>query len=181
MHLAELPVAVRRARTQRGFQGRQRSATDWTRIVQAEYATVPAATKSLLFTIVLSNSGISETVRRTRGMFSITSDQTAATETLNGALGMMVVNNIAAAAGAASIPGPSTNASDDGWFLWEGFYHQAFAAGSGVRTGSVEFDFDSKGMRKVDEGFSVAIMVENENATDGLKFGISFSMLLSRQ
>ncbi len=79
------------------------------------------STKILLGVFVLSNVGIGETVRRTIGNIWVVSDQAAADEVQVGAFGCIVVTDLAAAAGAASIPGPFTDANDDGWFVWQGF------------------------------------------------------------
>ena len=137
---------------------------------------VPAATKVLLVVVALSNPGINETIRRTRGLVSIASDQTAAPEDQNGAFGAMVINDLAVAAGAASIPGPVTDANDDGWFLWVPFV-RSFPAVNGIE--SREYQFDSKAMRRVEEGFAIAFMVENASATDGFNIACGISLLSS--
>ena len=95
--------------------------TSWARLVTPVYGTVAAASKVLIgsFTLAGVNAGV--TVRRTRGEYSIISDQTGADEDQLGAWGMVVVNDIAVAAGVASLPGPVTDLDDDGWFVWEPF------------------------------------------------------------
>ena len=107
----------RTARTQRGT----RKGTDWFRRTTGAYVTVAAASKVLVSSGTPSNPGITETIVRTRGGFSIASDQAGASESQIGAMGLMVVNDLALAAGAASIPGPVTDRNDDGWFVWEPF------------------------------------------------------------
>ncbi len=157
---------------------RQRQPTSWARFVSASKVTVPAASKLILTTTVLSNPGIGETVRRTRGRLWVESDQSAVRENQLGALGVMVVSDLAVAAGAASIPGPVTDGSDDGWFLWVPIVmggansDQDSAAGLG-------FDFDSKAMRRVEEGFTIVWMLENIHATQGYKASIGISILTS--
>ena len=126
--------------------------------------------------VILSNPGIGETVRRTRGWLSINSDQVAAPEEQLGAFGIMVVNDLAIAAGAASIPGPVTDASDDGWFVWVPLLRAGPLATS---LESLNVEFDSKAMRRVEEGFGIAFMVENASATDGLKIACGVSLLSS--
>ncbi len=139
--------------------------------------TLAAGTKTIAAFIVLSNPGINETVRRTRGILTISSDQSGATEDQIGAMGMIVVTNAARVAGAASIPGPGTDASDDGWFVWQPFSQKGLLAGSGVQ--SLIYEFDSKAMRRVEEGFEVVVMIENNHATNGLVFSTNFSLLTS--
>jgi len=116
-------------------------------------------------------------VRRTRGLFSVASDQAAAGESQLGALGFIVVSDLAVAAGAASIPGPVTDASDDGWFVWVPFGQESIRAAGGPQ--SFQYEFDSKAMRRVEEGFAIAIMVENAHATEGLDFWCGTSLLSS--
>ena len=148
----------------------------WARITIGSFA-VAGNTKVLAATGVLSNPGIGETIRRTRGIIGWRSDQTAVDEDQIGAFGAIVVSDLAIAAGVASIPGPDTDASDDGWFVWQpllsGF---EFQSGTGVifRTFQI-FEFDSKAMRRVEEGFSQAFVVENGSAN-----GATCAFLLSQ-
>jgi len=137
---------------------------------------VGAATKVLLTSVVLSNPGINETVRRTRGVISIRSDQSLADEEQTGAYGLVVVSDLAIAAGAASIPGPITDASDDGWFVWVPFCRSRRSTDS---LNADQFFYDSKAMRRIEEGFSVVVMVENASATDGLRILDAISLLSS--
>ncbi len=165
------------------FRSRGPSRTSWARLSPATLTTVAAASKSLVSSFVLSNPGIGETVRRTIGQVLIVSDQAAATEAQLGALGMVVVSDIALAAGAASIPGPVTEKDDDGWFLWVPLTNRfrfLTAAGFDSVDGRV-FHFDSRGMRKIEEGFSVAVMVENASASTGFSVHVQMSVLSSRR
>ncbi len=153
--------------------------TDWARQVATGLTVVPFLTKTFTAALALSNPGISETIRRTRGSLWVMSDQGAALEDEVGAMGFIMVNDVALALGATAIPGPVTEASDDGWFLWQPITQRSTAnvnSAFGMR-----YDFDSKAMRTVDEGFGVAVMVENASATFGLSFALSFSILTSRR
>ncbi len=136
---------------------------------------MPAASKVLAATLTLDNPGITETVIRTLGRYLVQSDQAAGVEFQLGAWGMIVINDLAVAAGAASIPGPVTDASDDGWFVWEPF------STFGTRASAVgqwqDVHFESKAARRVEEGFTIAIMVENAHASDGLLFTLGASVL----
>jgi len=168
-----------RRTTSRPFRAGRRQPTTWSRTTSVGSLTVPAASKVLLTTFTLANPGIGETVRRTRGLISISSDQTAAVEEQTGALGFVVVTDLAIAAGAASIPGPHTDSSDDGWFVWLPFMQTSIATLATANLISYQYDFDSKAMRKVQEGSGVAVMVENSNAATGLKVLIGVAMLTS--
>ena len=167
-----------RASTRRGFRSRAPGRTDWTRTVSVGQVTVAASTTVLLTTFGLANAGIAETVRRTRGVIWIQSDQSAAIENQFGAFGMVVVSDPALAAGVTSMPGPVTERSDDGWFVWQPFVQSGdLSAG---RTG-YHYEFDSKAMRRIEQGFVIAVLAENSSASNGLQIAVGISILASRQ
>ncbi len=171
-----------RARRQAVARGRQPGRTNWSRFVNATWLTVAPATKALFTTFVLDNPGISETVRRTRGRFFFASDQASLIEEISGAWGVVVVTDAAAAVGITAIPGAVTDASDDNWFVWEPF-GQHLGNGIGGGTGGTNegmVDYDSKAMRKLEDGFQLAVVVENASASIGLRFGLGMSILTSR-
>ena len=139
------------ARPNRRFPTRRTPNRTWAGFSSAAFANVPAATKVLIGGFTLSNPGIDETVLRVAGMLSVTSDQIAASEAQIGAFGMIVVNDLAVAAGAASIPGPITDRSDDGWFVYVPFVNQftLASAASFDAVGSLNLEIASKAKRKV--------------------------------
>ena len=161
----------------RPFRAGRRQPTSWSRTTSVAPVTVPAASKVLLTSLTLANPGIGETIRCTRGILSVMSDQTAAIEEQTGALGFVVVTDLALAAGAASIPGPHTDSSDDGWFVWMPFMQEGGSPAT-IPTWST-YQYDSKAMRRVQEGSGIAVMVENSHATEGLKVLIGFGLLSS--
>jgi hypothetical protein len=85
-------------------------------------------------------------------LISVSSDQFAASETLTGVFGKVIVSDQASAAGAASVPSPVGNA-DAPWFVYEPFVHVlAFSSAIGFEEGSgatSNFTIDSKAMHKV--------------------------------
>jgi len=169
------------ARTRRagGFTQRQPGRTDWGRFLTSTPIIIAAGAKSLIATFSLINPGISETVRRTRGTFLGHSSVTTAGDVI-GALGFIVVSDLAIAAGAASIPGPVTDASDDGWFVWEStMSHQTGSGTSGAENELIHFD--SKAMRTVNDGFTIAVMFENGSAADSIDLSLAVSLLGSRR
>ncbi len=138
---------------------------------------IPPVSKILLGTITLGNPGIGETVRRTRGIVSIGSDSGASSEDQLGAFGMIAVSDLAITAGVVSIPSPVTEGNDDGWFVWQPFVQaQSNSANS---PGSREYPFDSKGMRRIQEGFTIAIVAENSHAVNQLEITFAVAMLTS--
>ena len=143
---------------------------------------LPAASKVILTTLVLSNPGINETVRRTRGMLWVGSDQIALMEEQNGAIGAMVLSDAAIAVGVASLPDPVTDSDDDGWLMWMPFYQASASVQGGTvihTTVAAPYQFDSKAMRRVEEGYSVAFIGANANATTGLRIALAVSVLTS--
>ena len=163
----------------RSFARRRPSETNWARIVETTQTTVPASSKVLLAIFVLSNPAINETVLRTRGRLWVQSDQAAAVENQLGAFGMIVVTDLALSIGVASIPGPVTDLSDDGWFVWVPFMQSSSLAADGGPTG-YSYEIESKAMRKTSEGFGIALVVENSSASNGFQASIALSLLGKR-
>ncbi len=167
-----------RFRQRPGVRGRSvRAGTSWGRIVQTAQFTIATSTKVIPVTFLLDNQGISETVRRTRGMVFVTSDQPSASEAIFGAYGLIVVTDAAAAIGVTAVPGPVTEANDDGWFVWQPFMTKGADT---IASYQPAFEFDSKAMRKVDTGFQIVMVIENASGTNALVAAVAVSMLTSR-
>ena len=97
-------------------------------------------------------------------------------ESFNGAVGAIIVSSAAVAIGTTAIPGPVTDASDDGWFMWTPFSGQ-----QGIDS-SVDvkiFPFDSRAMRRLQEGFEVVFVIETGSA-DGIRFNFAASVYATR-
>jgi len=163
---------ARRIVSPRAVRGVRRK-TRWGSTVSTSVTTIAAATNVLFarFTAatLASELGAPFTVIRERGEFNFFSDQKVATESQLGAIGFAVVSEQAAAAGAASVPGPITNADWDGWYAWApilGRYEIESAVGFESHFGH-PLMLDSKAMRKVNDNESLVIMVENAHATHG--------------
>ena len=155
-----------------------RRATEWiSSAIVSDFATLAAAASVLHQSLAFLEPA---TVVRTRGTLWVESDQVAATEFPFGAMGMVVVKNAAAAAGVASVPTPVTEQNDDGWFVWTPFASAfKFVTASGFSPqGWSRFDFDSKAQRKVVDGDTIVVVLENSSGTDGLHFLIQFRMLV---
>ena len=183
-HRGSASVARRRVSVPRGVI-RNRPTTNWARCVSTTFQTVGVGNKLFFASLILSNPGIGETIRRVRGRFIVFSDQVAQHELIQGALGFTLVTDAASTAGAASIPGPFTDRNDDNWFVWESMHaistmadNTAPAAGHNQVGGVV--DFDSKAMRRVEEGSQLVVMAENSNVGHVLRFSLGFSVLSSR-
>ena len=114
---------------------------------------------------------------RTRGRFSVATN--AVDTNIQGAFGAVVVSDAAFAAGVASCPTPVTEANDQGWVVWEGFQWQAQGSLTTAGPKSIEFEFDSKGMRKLPVGFTYAFLVENATA-NSFDFAFTVSSLFKQ-
>ena len=121
-----------------------------------------------------------ETVVRTRGIFTVETDQTTAAEFPFGAIGMAVVNNQAVSVGPTAFPSPYTDSDSDLWFL-----HQFWAApvrigtdATGIYRAAYQVEFDSKAMRRLTGDESIVVVVENGSAANGAQYNLSFRMLL---
>ena len=149
--------------------------------VQLLDTVVAAATNTLLLSLTAAELLLRPfTIVRTRFLIKYSSDQLAVSETAQGALGMMVVSDQASAAGAASIPGPRTNA-DAPWFVYEGLVDPfLFASGVGFTgggSGGYMTKVDSKSMRKVGNNEDVVVMLE-QRATFGGQVAIEGRLLV---
>jgi len=98
--------------------------------------------------------GSHETLTRTIGMLS------CAGGAAFGALGLVVVTDVAFAAGPTSVPDPTTEISDDVWPVIVPWMRP-----TSVDPAFTIFTFDQKGQRKVDEGNRLAVVISNVEAT----------------
>ena len=142
--------------------------------------TVGAGSKAIVGTFVPSNPGIDDVILRTVGMIAIQTDDETAAEEQTGAFGMMIVTDLAVAAGAASIPGPVTDIDNDGWFVHVPFVQSTFLTGTPnlfLPDLATAYHFDSKGKRILQEGETVVLMIENSHGSFGLSMGHGLRIL----
>ena len=154
---------------------RSRPNNSWFSVISSTWVTIPAASKVLLGSLAPSNQNIDETQLRVIGSVAIASDQSGANEFQIGSVGLIVVSAVAVTAGIASIPGPSTDGDDDGWFCHQQF--AMFGQQSSDSLQSVRIPFESKGRRIVQDGEAIAIVAENIHATNGLILNLQFRLL----
>ena len=109
------------------------------------------------------------TVIRSHVELNIASDQQAATENQIGAYGICVVTDQALAIGNTAVPTPVTDSSSDAWFVHQWFMNAfRFSTAAGLDpVGGARFTIDSKAMRKVEEGFDLALVAEFSAAGEG--------------
>jgi len=119
------------------------------------------------------------TVVRTHLTAWFESDQGAASEVPFGELGMIIVSEAAAAAGAASIPTPGSE-EEASWFVWNAWIVAfLFGDATGFNGDSGhQYQIDSKGMRKVGLDDQLLLVVQNSSAAHGNNFIVNGRMLL---
>ena len=129
---------------------------------------VPALNKVLLASFA-PQIGLTLTIRRTHVSLMFSSDQNAASENVIGAIGMGVFNDTTIAAGVAGLPDPVTDVSDDVWFLFQGLHSRISVRGTDglVEPAGSIIEVDSKAMRKLPNGRSLALVVANADAVFG--------------
>ena len=122
------------------------------------------------------------TIVRTRGLLSVASDQSIATEEPFGALGFMVIREAARVIGVTAIARAYDDAKDDGWFVHQ-YWRAACRVGTdiGFQGGSswwTHYVIDSKAMRKVESTDAIAIVLENSDAVGGIVYLLDFRILV---
>jgi len=111
------------------------------------------------------------TLVRTRGSLIVSIDNSGTTKNiLNGAYGLIVVSNEAFAAGLASLPSPMTEIEND-WVVYVPFALRSESVATVITDLGAHrhIDFDSRGMRKLKLGDTLAAIVEiaQSDATTG--------------
>ena len=119
------------------------------------------------------------TVIRTLGLLSVASDQTASTEQPFGALGILVVDDRAVAAGAGSIARPYSESFDSDFFMHQFWSTKTQVATAASITGNAytQFLIDQRGQRKVSIGNDIVVMMQNNESGDAVVFQLSLRML----
>ena len=110
------------------------------------------------------------TIIRARGVMHLQSDQTAATESQACAVGMAIVSDQSVAIGATAIPSPVTDAGSDAWFMFQEIMASQLSGAIDSRRGEF-LQYDSRAMRKMEDGFQLVVMFESEAAA--LTSGVS--------
>jgi len=122
------------------------------------------------------------TIVRTRGVLQVGSDQNSATEDQEIGFGMVVVSDQAIAIGVTAIPTPMVDINSDLWFVYElifSNYDVISAIGTRAADGATRFiQFDSKAMRKVEDGTNLAVVAETSPTSEGVSIVSGFRMLL---
>ena len=118
------------------------------------------------------------TIVRTRGTLFLESDQTSVTESQFCAYGHAVVSDQAVAVGITAVPTPFADESDL-FFVYQYLVSRFLVTTDiGRLLGGVQLDFDSKAMRKVDEGSNAISVAEAGPTSSGLTLRNIFRQLI---
>ena len=166
-----------RSRSPRMVGAGKRRATEW--FPSANVTNSQAlATSSFLFDQSLTAAELAKrpfTVTRTVGSIWVRADSEVLGKEPFGAIGFMVVSDKAVATGVTALPDPITQEGSDEWFVY-----QAIAANGSAGEGApyYEYKFDSRAMRKVQDGEDIIVMVANASSVDAMQFVIKFRLLI---
>ena len=166
-------VIGRRSRT--SVVGVARRKTQWVASVDVTAVTNIAANTILLDSV--SNAAVLSlrpfTVVRVRGTLWVQSDSEAADRTPFGAVGFAVVSDNAASIGVTAVPHPIADEDSSLWFVYQYFLaSRTFVSAAGIQ-GTEDwgrYDFDSKAMRKVEVGSTIATVIQNRAAVGGVNY-----------
>jgi len=145
-----------------------RRKTTWVGPADQGFTAVASNTKVLIASFDAAAQGlVSPTLVRTRGVVSLKYGSYSADLDIVGAYGVAIVTDRAFAAGAASIPGPFTDAGWDGWAVWRSWSgHLEFQGGAAVTLlGSIQQEVDSKAMRKMTDDETLVLMAESQSGS----------------
>ena len=119
------------------------------------------------------------TVVRTRGYMRLATDAEGANEAYDASLGYAVVSDQATAVGATAVPTPETDRGSDLWFVYETIagIHE-LTSDIGKLVGGDGKDYDSRAMRKVEEGEDIVVVIETSAISLGCTFYNSARMLI---
>ena len=166
----------------RSFRSGIRRSTEWGTFAQTAAVTVPAASDVLVATFPAATLApvTPGTIVRVRGTVLWNSDQVAANEVQFGAFAIGVVGDPAATAGVASVPVPSVVGWGDDLFFMTMALQNIGASGITVtRQNILAIEFDSKAMRKINDGEALAVTASNWGAT-GAEIAVSFRILFKK-
>ncbi len=106
------------------------------------------------------------TVVRSRGELYLTSDQEAAAENQQAAFGIAVVSDQASSIGITALPTPFVDSNSDLWLVYQIMNNRTVA--NPVANVGTRYQFDSKAMRKVEDGQDLVSVVEASTQGNGL-------------
>ena len=121
------------------------------------------------------------TVIRTRGDLVIGFDNAAADQDCHVAFGLIVVSSVAAGLGITGLPGPFTDAANDGWFVHQFASFRPAATVQDSDAHVARYIIDSKAMRKIDAEERIVVVAEIGALDGGSAYCSGQIRLLSKE
>jgi len=119
------------------------------------------------------------TIVRTRGIIAVVTDQITNAENQELLYGHCVVSDQASAIGVTAVPTPDTDTNSDLWYVYEAMVNRnSFISAVGNEKLIEVHRFDSKAMRKVQEGEDDIMVVESSAASSGMTLTTQFRQLI---
>ena len=150
--------------------GVRRRETSWFSAPSASFTLAAPNTAALVRSLNAAALALRPfTIVRYRGRYHIESDQSAASEFFDCSIGLAVVSDQATAIGVTAVPTPTTDLGSDLWFVYESL-QDIFELGdaTGFARMGISKDYDSRAMRKVEDGQDVVFVAENTAASNGV-------------
>ncbi len=151
-------------RTKSGFivrDGRRRRQTVWFQFGLSSNSLAASATAVIAQSL---NAAALElrpfTIVRSRFVWRVDSDQSAATETYTGNVGLCVVSDQAVAIGVSAVPTPASDLGSDLFFMIDQWIGKFALIGAEVTQEVSSKRVESKAMRKVDIGQDIVLTKE---------------------
>ncbi len=144
--------------------GGVRRQVTWVGPADQGFVNVGSTGKTLVASFDPNTAGFGKpTIVRTRGMVSVGFQAHSVDVIVVGVMGMAIVSDQAFAIGVTAIPGPFDQAEWDGWLVWRSFSHQLdVTTDVGRLIPLLNFEVDSKAMRKVSEGETVVVVAQSQ-------------------
>ncbi len=161
--------------------GRRVRETLWAATAVIEVTEGAAATATLLSTFGAGILALRPfTIMRTRGTMYLETDTPTASEQQAIHYGHAVVSDQATAIGVTAVPTPGTDAGSDLWFVYEVLMSAWNFTTDGTAQRGIGKDFDSRAMRKVEDGSDAVSVFETAQAgsSAGVIFRVQFRQLI---
>ncbi len=170
-----------RRRTFPGHRGPKRL-VNWVGPAQQGFVSVSTGNAVIVASFDAEANGMKRpTVVRTRGQIAVAPvvGVTADVDII-GAVGACIVTDNAFGIGISAIPFPFDDAGWEGWFMWRSF-SMRFEANAALTAhiNQIEFEIDSKGMRKINSDETLVIVAQSEAGAYGISTPLRFLMKLS--
>ena len=158
-------------------QSGHRRLTQWVGPAIQGYVSVASAGATLIASVPLDEAA---TIVRTRGQVSVKPFTFAADLNVVGAIGLGIVSSEALAVGVTAVPEPFADGDWGGWFVWRSFsFHYEFGTAVGQSIESMDFEIDSKAMRKGGPNESVVIVAESQGGAFDISMPLRMLIKLS--